>query len=451
MGRTTPLMSRAKGARILARGFALLTLAAAMALGAVCADPKQQQQDGGTAYAPQGDVARLRLEVLNDTVSCDGGKQELQVWLDDLPRQPTITQDALERSAQQNLPTPAPSTTGVIAYQFKLRYDPAVVRVEDRADVQVPAELDRSGPATSVDRNFTATARVDNFHGHVFAGGLALGLAAGMDPGDVDAGGVALAPGIDPVAAGRSLLIMTVALTPVGEGRTTLALDEAELVTDYDYRMVPLEIVPTSVTVQAGGCVGRDTATPLTTPTSMPVTPTPVPQVTTAAVTPQPAAGVRPDCPEGWAVADEARFSFCYPANLHAVRMATGGTKVAYNVASPPPIKGEAPLNQIFVSVARQAGRSFSPDVECENVTVIPAVTQIEPVAMIVDDGRSFTGCLSHGTDSVAGRAFEMQAYLVDIDLADGEYIAVLATNTGPLLLETRQAVEAILQTVRTK
>jgi hypothetical protein len=208
--------------------------------------PAPQPTASPALTPPAGNEARLRLEVVDPSITCDGHTHAVRVWLDDLP---SLT------------PSPAatPAPTGVDAFEFALHYDTAVVTVRDKSDVQLNPALDEAPPHSDVPRHFTGVSFIDNALGYTYAGGIALGLPAEI--GDPAPGSIKTPlpwpTGVDPVAAGAPVLLMTFGLSAVGSGTTQLAVDRTDLFVGGENKYTSLDVASVSITV-TGGCPSSD-------------------------------------------------------------------------------------------------------------------------------------------------------------------------------------------------
>lgn len=355
-----------------------------------CGQPQtvQRPADGGGS-APAGIQGRLRLEVVDTSVTCDARTHAVRVWLDDLPSAPVPRPTEVPMYGGAITPEPAtaipPTTTGVTAFEFTLQYDPAVVWVREKSDVQLNPELDHAPPKSDVPRHFTGVSFIDNHDGYTRAGGIALGLAADIAaPTLADAATPLPKPaGVDPVAAGAPVLLMTIGLFPVGAGTAELTLDSVDLLVDVRFAYPPVETVPASITV-TGDCPKLDTPTPYPsqTPSAPAATPpsppsvTGLPPATPAPVTPIAVGspGARADCPQAWVTYASAvsRLSLCSSPELTATadvdENGAPGLLVSADDLSGVPKPG---VPRVLVAARLSSLPSFNPNLPLASVCAI--------------------------------------------------------------------------------
>jgi hypothetical protein len=391
--------------------FALVAILAVATI--ACGDHLSNAEKTQTAVraAPAGKQARLRLEVMDPSVTCDGRTHDVRVWLDDLPAEPV--RRPTEAPLYPDVVTPEPRTVtppppGLSAFEFKLHYDPAVIWVREKSDVQLNPDLDDAPPPSSVPRNFTAAAFIDNYSGYTFAGGIAFGLPADIldFPSDTLPTPLPEPVGIDPVAAGGPILLMTIGLSPVGAGSTELTLDAVTLLADASFEFVPVEVTPASIKV-TGDCPKFDTPTPYP---SMPSSAAPIPSETPLApptprvLTPVPATSLRSDCPQGWhAFLDlTASLSFCTPAALGAVASVDniGGSLTTLEVSDP----------YMYLSLALTPRGNFTREEDVARqcaIGIVPSQLSGEEVHVVVA-GLDAVGCHVVGRDPRGGTVEEI-------------------------------------------
>ena len=94
--------------------FGLSAVCALIALATIaCGEPQTVRNSANgvsTAAAPAGTQARLRLETVDTSVSCDERTHAVRVWLDDLPSEPVRRPTA--EPVYSGLFTPEPAPTG---------------------------------------------------------------------------------------------------------------------------------------------------------------------------------------------------------------------------------------------------------------------------------------------------------------------------------------------------
>jgi hypothetical protein len=157
-------------------------------------------------------------------------------------------------------------------------------------------------------------------------------------------------------------------------------------------------------------------------------------------VTPAPADSVRDDCPDGWAVADEPGFSFCYPPELEVVR-AERGAFIIYNLNSPRTITGERPPDPISIVLAEDTVRSFNPQRGCDGITPLSKATLYEEVTVGWSNGSQIA-CASTGSDH--NDPFE--AFIMDIPL--GQHLMHLRALYGVVEDNARALVRELIATL---
>lgn len=268
--------------------------------------------DDEATAPPSGSRTVIRIEPVDDTVSCGPGGAAAYIYLDDLQHRPS--------------PNDPSVAYGVAAWQLALEYDPAVLRIANSTDVELNPQLSQEdADADGIARSYFPLANLSD------AAGLALIGAASLVSGGAE---LSREEGVDPVAKGEPLFLSTVRFQTVRHGTTTLTLgDPASMVPGplqpgiYDNESKPYEplvFTDATITVEGGDCpelalntplpTVRRTSTPLVEPTRTPVAWQTVEPIDA------PSAG-RDDCPIDWVAYTDPqdRFSICYPADWKAI------------------------------------------------------------------------------------------------------------------------------------
>ncbi|MCI0777765.1 MAG: hypothetical protein J4N95_06270 [Chloroflexi bacterium] len=231
----------------------------ALAIGAVVAGSFIAiGQDSDDSRRPTGAENRMRLEAVNDEVSC-GSIAAVRIYLDDLvPRESTRSPGV---------------SAGMVGFQATLQYDPQILRILAPADIQLNAELGQQDvDGDGLVRSFIIAANLEDHLGRATVG------AVSFVPGSQSLADN-LEEGVDPVAKGEALLLLTVRFTPVGQGTTTIRnagwdgltarVEPQVFDTDGDF-YEPLKVEDTEITVRGGDCA-EPPPSPTTQPTSTPI------------------------------------------------------------------------------------------------------------------------------------------------------------------------------------
>jgi hypothetical protein len=195
----------------------------------------------------------------------------------------------------------------------------------------------------------------------------------------------------------------------------------------------------TQVVAETATPPGAETGTATVTPDAATPAPSAENEATPEIVTPIPATALRPDCPGGWAVADEPNFSFCYPTNLRVEQAADFGLTV-YNLTT----LGKSPPF-VLIAIGEDTGRGFDPQKGCEAQRIGGLLENAETFSEITVAwaNGSQAACFAAGTSL----GLEYRGFRLDIPV-ESHFLAVLVSYSAPDPDAQRATIDLLLGTL---